>query len=63
MQLRDRIALGLRLVTCRPAQDDEIERGLQLCSELQEREGLSADRALDYYCLLLFNLNEFVFLD
>ena len=62
-QLRDRIALGLRLVTCRPAQDDEIERGLQLCSELQEREGLSADRALDYYCLLLFNLNEFVFLD
>jgi hypothetical protein len=31
--------------------------------ESQRREGLSPDRAMDSLCLVLFNLNEFLYID
>lgn len=58
-----RVRLGFELVTARDAQDDEVARGLQFLNEMQQDEGLSADRALDRFSLLLLNLNEFMFLD
>ncbi len=42
---------------------DEISRGLALIDQLETTEGISPGRALELYCLLLLNLNEFAYLD
>lgn len=41
----------------------EVERGLQLIESLQARHRLSAEDALRYFCLTVYNLNEFLYLD
>ncbi len=53
----------LEVVTSRPPAANEIARGLVFLEEMESEEGLSRDRALDRFCLMAFNLNEFVFLD
>ena len=40
-----------------------MKRGLTLLATLQNKNGLSADAALDFYCLAVLNLNEFLYLD
>jgi hypothetical protein len=55
--------LALRLVTQRPPTDAEIKRALGFVAELHGKDGLSDERALDLLCLMLLNLNEFVYLD
>lgn len=40
-----------------------VERGLKLMKSLREKHQLDADQALKYYCLLVYNLNEFVYVD
>jgi hypothetical protein len=59
----DQVRLGLRLVTLRQPTDGEIRRCLRLLDELQQNDGLSSDAALRAVCLLMLNLNEFVYLD
>ncbi len=54
---------GFEIVTSRPARDEDVAHGLQFLDELQKQDGLSAEKALDRFCLLLLNLNEFVYLD
>jgi hypothetical protein len=54
---------GFALVTSRPARDGEVARGLQFLGEMQKEEGLTVARSLDRFCLLLLNLNEFIYLD
>ena len=49
--------------TSRPARDGEVARGLQFLGEMQKEEGLTAEKSLDRFCLLLLNLNEFMYLD
>ena len=42
---------------------DEIARGVKLIEKLQSMYKVDARRALEYYCLVVLNLNEFMYLD
>ncbi len=57
------VRLALTLATTRPPTDDEIRRGVALIADLQTREGIVAEQALRYFCLVVLNLNELVYLD
>ena len=57
-----RVARALRVVTCRPPTDAEIQRGLTLIETLQAG-GASPESALRSFCLVALNLNEFLYLD
>jgi hypothetical protein len=57
------IARALRLALGRPIESREIEQGRRLIERLQSQHGLSPDKAFEYFCLTVLNLNEFVYLD
>jgi hypothetical protein len=58
-----RVKLALRLATCREPSDLQIQRGVDLIESLQKKEGAVADAALKDFCLVVLNLNEFVYVD
>jgi hypothetical protein len=58
-----RVRRAVRLVTGRPAKDDEVRRHVAFISEVRTEFGLSPDRALEAFCLVMLNLNEFLYLD
>ena len=60
---QDRVRRALELALCRAPADADVQHGLDLMASLQSEHKLTADRALDYYCLVVLNLNEFVYLD
>ena len=47
----------------RPATDAEVDRGVAVLADLTARDGVGPDRALELYCLMILNLNEFAYLD
>src|SRR5262249_56816050 len=57
------VRLALSLATARPPTDAEVQRGVRLIEALQTRDGVSPEAALRCFCLLVLNLNEFVYLD
>jgi hypothetical protein len=57
------VRLALTLATSRPADDAEVRRGVRLVEALQAKDGVTPDVALRYFCLVVLNLNEFVYLD
>jgi hypothetical protein len=57
------VELGLRRALQRPPTAPEIERGVRLIRDMQEKEGKSPREALSLFCLAVINLNEFVYLD
>jgi hypothetical protein len=57
------VRLGLSLATSRTPTEAEIQRGVRFMEALRSRDGASAEAALDMFCLLVLNLNEFVYLD
>jgi len=57
------VDLALRLALCRPAMPHEVQRGVALIDQWQQQDGLTAEQALSNLCLMIFNLNEFVYLD
>ena len=59
----DQIRLGLQTAFSRQAQQDEIDHCLALLDELEGKHGLSEEKALERFCLLVLNLNEFIYLD
>lgn len=59
----DRVRRGLSRVLQRTPDDSEVRQGLQLMKQLQTEDGLTADQALQYFCLTALNLNEFIYLD
>lgn len=59
----DRVRLALRLTTGRAPTDEEIADDVKFLNELQTEEKLTAERALECYCLTLLNTNEFIYLD
>jgi hypothetical protein len=61
--LRKQVALALNLATARPPCESEIDRGIELITALQSKERLSEQAALRSFCLVVLNLNEFVYLD
>ena len=60
---RAQVELGLQLATQRPVETSEIDKGVKFVESLVRDEKLEHPAALRYYCLLLLNLNEFVYLD
>ena len=59
----DQVQRALWLVTQRSPTNEEIDRGVNLLQDLANNEQLSPGAALDMFCLLALNLNEFLFLD
>lgn len=59
----EQVAEVLRRVLQRQATEQEIERGVKFMQQLQESESLSHQQALQAFCLLALNLNEFVYVD
>jgi hypothetical protein len=57
------VRLALRLALARPADDATVARGIALIDELEKKHGLDAPQSLDYYALVVLNLNEFIYLD
>jgi hypothetical protein len=57
------VRLGLYLATARPPDEPEIRRGVGLIETLRREDGATPDQALQLYCLMVFNLNEFLYLD
>ncbi len=54
---------ALRLALSRKPDEKSVQRGLELLKLFQQKHGVTADAALNYYCLMVLNLNEFVYLD
>ena len=57
------IARGIRLTTSRTPSQKEIDREAAFVRKLQNQTGMTVQKALAQYCLLLLNANEFVYLD
>jgi hypothetical protein len=57
------VRLALSLTTGRPATEDEVRRDVRLIEALQTQDGATSEAALRYYCLMVLNLNEFVYVD
>ena len=63
-RMSQRIAMvALALALGRPASDAEVSRDVQLLGAFRAKDGLSPEDALKYYCLMILNSNEFVYLD
>jgi len=60
--VQKQVRLALSLATSRPPTKEEIERGVRLIEALK-KDGASPDTARKYFCLMVFNLNEFLYLD
>lgn len=58
-----RIAVALRRVLQREANDQEIAWGVELMQRLQAEHKVDARRGLELFCLVALNLNEFIYLD
>ena len=54
---------ALEIALVRPVRDDEVTRGVALVDALGEQDGVGPSRAIELYCLMVLNLNEFVYLD
>lgn len=61
--VRKQVALGYRLALNRTPDEDMINRGVGLIDGLKTRHGLSSEKALEQFCLMTLNLNEFIYLD
>ncbi len=57
------VRLALQLATSREPNTAEIRRGVALIQALQTQDGATAETALNSFCLVVLNLNEFIYLD
>jgi mono/diheme cytochrome c family protein len=57
------VRLALERVTQRPPRDSEVERGVAFLRRLRGQHQLAPEDALQSFCLLALNLNEFLYLD
>jgi len=63
VDLAGMVRRAVEIALLRPASDEEVARGVDLINTLEETDGVSPGRALEIYCLMVLNLNEFVYLD
>lgn len=59
----DRVKLALNLATSRTPTEAEVRRGVALIDALTREDGLQPEVALRTFCLVVLNLNEFLYLD
>jgi mono/diheme cytochrome c family protein len=57
------VRLAFSLATGHAPTPDDVRRGTALMDALQNQDGASADMALRYFCLMVLNLNELIYLD
>ncbi len=57
------VHLALRLALCREPSAEQVGRGVKYMDRLKDEYHVPTDVALDQFCLLVLNLNEFVYLD
>jgi hypothetical protein len=61
--VRKQVALALRLATGRTPAEADVSRGERLVESLQAQDGASPEAAMKYFCLVVLNLNEFMYVD
>jgi len=61
--LEAQVRLGLHLVMCREPSEQEVASNVAFVQRVMREHDLSADRALELFCLVSYNLNAFVYLD
>ena len=59
----EQIRRAWQLALGREPDEADEQAALALIETLQQRHGVEPDAALNYYCLLVYNLNEFLYLD
>ena len=57
------VQMALARALQRTPHEDEVRRGVELIATFQKHEQVDANMGLDLYCLLILNLNEFIYLD
>ena len=57
------VSHGLELTLLRQPTSEETAEGVRLIGDLQQLDGRDRDDAVACFCLVLLNLNEFVYLD
>jgi hypothetical protein len=61
--LEAQVARAIRLTTGRVPDADELKKDVGFVQTLRQKHKLSDQEALRFYCLLLLNTNEFIYLD
>ena len=61
--VKQQVTNGLRLALGHEADANAVDRSLKLIDVLQKKHSKSADEALNQFCLMVLNLNEFMYLD
>lgn len=61
--LPEQVRRAIRLTTGRVPTDEEVTKDVEFVRELKTKAGLTDAAALQQYCLLVLNTNEFVYLD
>ena len=59
----NQITLAIRLTTGRTPSDAEVAKDAAFVESLAAKHALTTERAMQQYCLLLLNANEFIYLD
>ncbi len=62
-KLEDQVRLGLYLVLCREPEASQVAENVAFIESIMKEHGLSRERAMELFCLVAYNLNEFVYLD
>ncbi|MCA9038827.1 MAG: DUF1553 domain-containing protein, partial [Planctomycetaceae bacterium] len=57
------VTTALERVLQREPTEEEVARGVAFIQQMQEKQGMNYQRAVQSFCLLALNLNEFVYLD
>ena len=60
---RKQIVRARELASGRTPSAKEVDEAIAFLDEIQRTEGLSPEKAMDSLCLVLFNLNEFLYID
>lgn len=60
---RGHVQLALQRALQRPVNEKQVARGIEFIKQIQDQPGVSAAKALDYFCLVVLNLNEMIYLD
>ncbi|MBC23698.1 MAG: hypothetical protein CMJ32_07260 [Phycisphaerae bacterium] len=61
--LREQVELALELLTQGPPAPEDVDESMELMHDLEQSHGHSPRRALELFCLMGLNLNEFLHLD
>jgi hypothetical protein len=57
------IVRARELASGRTPSAKEVDEAIAFLDEVQKKEGVSPEKAMDSLCLVLFNLNEFLYID